>query len=150
MNQPMAVVGALAAISFLGACYSYRPVDTVSPNPGTRISLTLTPEGVAALALQLGPQATYVEGDLLRADSTGLLLAVRRVEDPRRTGTEWKGEQVTIPREAIASARERRFSIGATAIASGLAVGGVIGAYAAFGTSGSASGAAIPGPVPHQ
>lgn len=147
MNQRMA---ALAAMWLLGACYSYRPVDTVSPKPGMRIQLTLTRESVTGLALQLGPEATYVEGDLLRADSTALLLAVRRVENPRHMGTEWKGEQVTIPREAIASVSERHFSIGATAIASGLAVGGMIGAYAAFGTSGSADGTAVPLPVPHQ
>ena len=148
MNQRMA---ALAAMWLLGACYSYRPVDTVSPKPGTRIALTLARESVlTGLAQQLGPEATYVEGDLLRADSTALLLAVRRVEDPRHLGTEWKGEQVTIPREAIASVSERHLSIGATAIAGGLAVGGMIGAYAAFGTSGSADGVAFPLPVPHQ
>lgn len=150
MTGRMAAVAALVSISLLGACYTYRPVDTVSPTPGKRIALTLTPEGVKVFTLQLGPQATYVEGDVLQADSTAVRLALRRVEDSRRTGTKWNGEEVTIPREAIASVSERRLSIGATAIASGLAVGGVLGAYAAFGTSGGADGVAIPGPIPHQ
>jgi hypothetical protein len=150
MKQRMAAVAALVVMSLLGACYSYRPVDTVSPTPGKRIALTLTPEGVRRLAVQLGPQATYVEGDLLEADSTAVRLALRRVEDSRHTGTRWNGEEVTISREAIASVSERRLSVGATAIASGLAVGGIIGAYAAFGTSGGADGVAIPGPIPHQ
>ena len=150
MKERMAAVAALVAMSLLGACYSYQPVNTVSPKPGTRIALTLTPLGMGVLAEQLGPQAAYVEGDLLEADSTALRLAVRRVEDSRHTGTEWKGEQVAIPRELIASASERHLSIGQTAIASGLMVGGVLGAYAAFGTSGSADGVAIPGPIPHQ
>ena len=150
MKRPMAVVAALVAMSLLGACYSYRAIDTVTPQPGKRIALTLTSEGVALLTLQLGPQVNYVEGDLLEADSTGVRLALRRVEDSRRMGTRWNGEQVTIPREGIASVRERRFSIGATAIASGLGVGAVLGAYAAFGTSGQADGVAIPGPIPHQ
>jgi hypothetical protein len=150
MNGRMAAVAALVAMSLLGACYSYRPVDTVSPMPGKRIALTLTPEGVKLLALQLGPQATYVEGDLLEADSAAVRLALRRVEDSRRTGTKWNGEQVTVPREVIATVTERHLSIGATAIASGLAVGGVIGAYAAFGTSGGGNGAAIPPANPRQ
>jgi hypothetical protein len=143
----------LAATLLLGACYSYTtagPVETVSPKIGTRIALTLTPGGVAVLAGQLGPQATYVEGEVLETDSTALRLTVRRVEDSRRIGTEWKGEQVTVPREAIASVTERRLSIGATAILSGLAVGGVIGAYAAFGTEGGADGVAIPPQGPRQ
>ena len=150
MKQRMAGVAALVAMSLLGGCYSYRPVDALSPMPGKRIALTLTPAGVRLLAVQLGPQATYVEGDLLEADSTAVRLALRRVEDSRHTGTNWNGEQVAIPREVIASVSERRLSIGATAIASGLAVGGILGAYAAFGTAGSADGVAIPGPIPHQ
>lgn len=142
-------IPALAAIWLLGGCYSFKatgPVDTVSPKPGTRVAVTLTQQGVAELGSELGPQATYVEGDLLEADSMGLRLAVRRVEDARRTGTDWKGEQVTLPRQAIASVSERHLSIGATALLSGLAVGGVIGAYATFGTEGGSKGVAIPGP----
>jgi hypothetical protein len=150
MKQRMVAVTALVAMSLLGACYSYRPVNTVSPTPGKRIALTLTPEGVRGFALELGPQATYVEGDLLGADSTAVRLALRRVEDSRHTGTKWNGEEVTFPREAIANVSERSLSIGATAIASGLVVGSVLGAYAAFGTSGGANGVAIPPPISHQ
>lgn len=145
-------IAALASLGLLGACYSYRavPVDSVSPKPGTRVSLTLTQAAVAEYGMRLGPQATYVEGDLLQTDSTGLRLAIRRVEDARRTGTDWTGEQVTFPREAIASMSERRLSVGATAIIGGLAVGGVLGAYAAFGTEGGTAGAAIPIGNPSQ
>jgi hypothetical protein len=143
----------LAATVLLGGCYTYTatgPVNTVSPKIGTRVALTLTPAGMAVLGGQLGPQASYVEGDVLESDSTTLRLNVRRVEDSRRIGTEWKGEQVTVPREAIASVTERRLSIGATAILGGLGVAGVIGAYAAFGTEGGTDGAAIPPQGPRQ
>ena len=150
MNGRMAAMAALVAVSLLGACYSYQTVDTVAPQPGKRIALTITPEGVKMLTLQLGPQITTVEGDLLEADSTAIRLALRRVENSQRLGTKWNGEQVTIPREVIERVSQRRLSIGATAIASGLAVGGVLGAYAAFGTSGQADGVAFPGPIPHQ
>ncbi len=146
-------IAALAALSLLGACYSYRPagpVETVSLKPGTRVNLVLTQQAVADFGTRLGPQATYVEGNVIGADSAGLHLAVIRVEDARRTGTEWKGEQVAFPREAIASVSERRLSIGATAILGGLAVGGVLGAYAAFGTEGTADGVAIPLSNPTQ
>ena len=150
MMRRMAAVAVPVAMSLLAACYSYRPVDPVAPKPGTRLALTLTPQGVKLLTLQLGPQVASVEGDLLEADSTAIRLALRRAEDSRRVGTKWNGEEVTIPRDVIEKISERHLSIGATAIASGLAVGGMLGAYAAFGTSGEAGGAAIPGPIPHQ
>jgi hypothetical protein len=150
MMRRMAAVAVPVGMWLLAACYSYRPVDAVAPKPGKRIALTLTPAGVKMLTLQLGPQVTSVEGDLLEADSTAIRLALRRVENSQRLGTKWNGEQVTIPREVIEKVSERRLSIGATAIASGLAVGGVLGAYAAFGTSGQANGVAVPGPIPHQ
>lgn len=150
MNTRLALLTALLLFS---ACYSYRPVgsvDTVSLKPGTRVSLTLTETGVAEYSTQLGPQATYIEGDLLEADTAGLRLAIRRVEDARRTGIDWKGEQVMFPRNAIARVSQRRLSVGATALVGGLAVGGMIGAYAAFGTEGSANGIALPPGNPSQ
>jgi hypothetical protein len=143
----------VAAATLLGACYTHTnagPVNTASPKLGTRVTLQLTPQGVATFSGQLGPQVTYVEGDILESDTAALRLTVRRVEDSRHISTGWKGEQVTVPREAIATITERRLSVGATAIMGALAVGGVLGAYAAFGTTGGTDGVAIPPPGPRQ
>jgi hypothetical protein len=110
------------------------------------VNLTLTERAVAEYGTRLGPQATYIEGNVIDVDSAGMRLAILRVEDARRTGTDWKGEEVTFPREAIARVTERKLSVGATAIMSGLAVGSVVGAYLAFDLEGSADGVAIPPP----
>jgi hypothetical protein len=150
MRQSIVAMAAWLAVSLLSGCYSYQPIETVAPQPGKRIVLTLTPHGMRWVTLQLGPQVSRVEGDLLEADSAAVRLALRRVEDSRQSATSWNGEQVTIPREEIAGITERRLSVGATAIAGGLALGGVLGIYAAFGTSGSADGVAIPGTGPRQ
>ncbi len=147
-------IRALAAVGLLGACYSYTaagPAESVTPKLGQRVLVTLTREAVVMLSVKLGPQATYIEGDVLAADSAGLRLAVRRVEDARRIGTDWIGEQVTLPREAIARVTERHFSVGATALLGGLALGGIIGAYAAFGPSGEVGGGGgVQSPNPTQ
>jgi hypothetical protein len=137
---------ALLVAVLTGACYSYQPVQGVTPKPGTRVNLTLTERAVAEYGTRLGPQATYIEGNVIDVDSAGMRLAILRVEDARRTGTDWKGEEVTFPREAIARVTERKLSVGATAIMSGLAVGSVVGAYLAFDLEGSADGVAIPPP----
>lgn len=140
----------LAALALTTGCYSYQPVRGVMPSPGTRVNLTLTESAVAEYSNRLGPQATYVEGTVVEADSAGVKLAIVRVEDARRTGTDWKGEQVTFPRETIARMTERKLSVGATALMGGLAVGSVVGAYLAFDLEGSASGVAIPPPQGNQ
>ena len=137
-------VSAFLAVLLTSACYSYQPVQDVAPKPGTRVNLTLTDRAVAEYSTRLGPQATYIEGNVIDVDSAGMRLAIVRVEDSRRTGTDWKGEQVMFPRDAIARVTERRLSVGATAIISGLAVGSVVGAYLAFDLEGKADGVAIP------
>ena len=100
----------------LSGCYSYVPVAVSGPPPGTRANLVLTDEGTVEMARQVGPSTRAIEGDVLSANGEGLLLAVRRLE--RRDGIEefWKGEQVTVPRGAVATFTERKLSRSRTAL----------------------------------
>ena len=142
----------LLGLALLAGCYTYRtagPVDTTAPDAGTRIEVSLTQQGAVSLAAQLGPGVQSVEGNLLGTDETGLSLAVWEVEDARRARSDWKGEQVTIPREAIAAVRRRIFSAGATGLLGGLLAGGALAAYEVFKGSGSVAGVG-PGSGPGQ
>jgi len=137
----------LAAVWLMTGCYSYRqagPADAVAPATGSHIQVRLTQEGALGLAQQIGPQAVTVEGDVINADADSLRLAVRGVEDARHITTEWKGEQVAIPRAAIASVGQRRLSVGATALLGGLAAGSVIAAAEVFSGGGASTGAGNP------
>jgi hypothetical protein len=128
------------ALAALSSCYSYRPagsVESVAPVAGQRVSLRLTDQGTAELVGQLGGGISSVEGEIVGADADRLEVAVASTEDVRRMTADWKGERVVIPRHAIASVRERRFSPGATGLAGALVVGGLAGAYALFGGDGS-------------
>lgn len=143
----------LAAIALVSGCYSYRqagPADAVAPATGNHIQVRLTQQGAVSLAPQIGPQAVMVDGDVLSATPDSLTLAVRSVEDARHITTDWKGEQVTIPRDAIASMGERRLAVGATALIGGLAVGSVIAAAELFSGSGASSQTVTPPTVGHQ
>ena len=134
--------------SLLGGCYTYRPLGSVEvamPPPGDRVEARLTTAGSAMLASQVGPDVLLLEGHVVSADSAGLTLAVTRSETARRIGTEWRGEHVTLPRADVASLRERKLSVGATALFGGLAGGGLVGIAALLGTGG-ASGTAGRGP----
>jgi hypothetical protein len=133
-------------------CYTYRPlgsVDAVMPAPGTQVEARLTTAGAAALANQVGPDVLLLDGTLIAADSNGLTLKMTRSESARHISSEWRGEQVTVPRDDIASVGQRKLSVGATALLGGLAGGGVVAAAALLG-SGTASGVASPPTSPHQ
>jgi hypothetical protein len=143
----------LAAISLVTACYSYQhdePVDAVAPATGSHIQVRLTQQGAEALAQQIGPQAVTLDGDVVTADADSMRLALSSVEDARHITTSWKGEQVTVPRDAIASVGRRKLAVGPTALLGGLAAGGVVAAAAIFSGSGESSGAVQPPTSGHQ
>jgi len=143
---------AALGLGLLAACYSYStpgPVDSATPAPGARIEVSLTQQGATTLGAELGPSVQTVEGDLLEASPAGFALAVWEVEDTRRVRSDWKGERVTIPRDAVARVRTRRFSPGATGLLGGLLAGGVFAAYEAFKGTGGSVGAG-PGSGPGQ
>ena len=130
----------LIATALLTGCYSYQsagPVDSVAPLAGRRVTLRLTDQGTAELVGQLGGGISSVDGEIIGANADQLEVAVASTEDTRRITADWKGERVVIPRHAVSSIRERRFSAGATGLAGALVVGGLAGAYALFGGDGS-------------
>jgi len=134
---------ALSFASLLAACYSYRPVTpvgTASPETGKRVELQLTDEGGRGMVSQLGPDAQTVDGDIVRSDSSSITVAVWQVEDTHNSQTHWRGEQVVVPRGAIATLRERNLSVAGTSVIGGLIAGGALVAYEAFKGSGELQG----------
>ena len=78
----------------------------------------------------------HVEGEVLRVDSTTIELAVLQVEGVRGWQSDWNGERVAIPREAVAGLQQRRFSLGGTGFVGGVVVGGVYAIYHLLGGPG--------------
>jgi hypothetical protein len=133
-------IWALLMSTTVTGCYQYRyagPVESVEPMAGRRVTLRLTDQGTANLAGQVGGGIVAIEGEIVGADEDQLEVAITSTEDTRRNTADWKGERVSVPRHAVASVRERRFSAGATGLAGALFVGGIAGAYALFGGEGS-------------
>jgi hypothetical protein len=124
----------------LNGCYTYRPLDTAQPSPGTRVSAELTDDGAHELSGQLGPQVEHVEGDVLAVDSNGVQLAVRQIETTRGYQVDWKGEKVIIPRAAVSGWQQHRLSVGGTSFMGGLLVGALYGMYQLLGGEGGIEG----------
>lgn len=123
------------ALTLMG-CYTYRPLSTPEPEQGTRVSAQLTGQGSIDLTSQIGPDVLHVEGDVVAADSSGLDLVVREVESFRGIRSDWQGEQVRIPREAVAGMQERRLSIGGTGVMGGVMAAGLYAIYRVLGGPG--------------
>jgi hypothetical protein len=109
----------LLSTAFLGACYTYQPLETTVPVPGQRVSAQLTDEGSRDLTAEIGPEILHVEGDVVQADSAGVDLDVQEIESYRGIRSDWHGEHVRLPRLAVAGMQQRRLSIGGTAVMTG-------------------------------
>jgi hypothetical protein len=124
-----------AAVS-LAACYTYRPLSTQAPEPGARISAQLTGQGSQDLAGQIGPDVLHVEGEVVESDSSGLNLVVREIESYRGIRSDWHGEHVRLPRDAVAGMQERKLSAGGTGLMGGAIAAGLYAIYTVLGGPG--------------
>jgi hypothetical protein len=124
----------------LAGCYTYRPLPDPLPAAGTRVAVTLTDAGSDTLAARIGPRVERVSGDVLRADTAGLTLAVREVEDVRGIGQDWQGEPVVVPRRFVRDIEQRNMSVGGTGLLGGAIAAGLVAATVAIGGAGDVEG----------
>lgn len=92
------------------ACYQHVPVDRPVPAPRTRVSAQLTDRGSLDLAPRIGNMIDRVEGSVVEASDSTLVLAMSAAIDRRGITTSWTGETVELRRDQIASLRERKLS----------------------------------------
>lgn len=135
MNQCLCAGGLL----LLGGCYTYGTPRGPAPAAGTHVSLRLSADATRNFALQLGPAVSYVEGVVLADDSSGLQLAVTKVQGRSGPETPWTGERFSFPHDTYLSLQVRHLSLPGTVLVGGLAVGAVVAMSQAFGTGGTAN-----------
>jgi hypothetical protein len=123
----------IALTAVLSACYTYRPLTDPTPSAGQRVSAQLTTEGSRELTGEIGPEVLHVEGNVIQADSSGLDLDVLEIESYRGIRSDWHGERVRLPREAVAGMQQRRLSIGGTGLMGGALTAGLYLMYRVLG-----------------
>jgi hypothetical protein len=120
----------------LAGCYTYRPLNTPRPLPGDRVSAQLTTDGSRDLTSQIGPEVLHLEGNVVEADSAGIDLEVQEIESYRGIRSDWHGEHVRVPLQAVAGMQQRRMSIGGTTLMGGIMAAGLYAAYRLLGGAG--------------
>ena len=135
-------------VPLIAGCYTYHPAPRVAPPPGERVRLTLTDSGTAMLAAQLGPSTEALSGQLVLDSAGAYIVAVRSTRHRNGIESDWRGEQVSVPRPLVGQLEERRFSRTKTVLMTvGLAVGAFV-VREAFWGPGKVFGGAPPGGGP--
>jgi hypothetical protein len=143
----MRIEMAIAAACLTAGCYNYSPLTQPTPEPGASVSVTLTDAGSVDLARYLGPSVFVVRGRYVGDAEQGVLMSVSSVELVRGDQVDWKGEQVTLPKSAIASVQVRQLSKRRSVLLVGVGITGLVATTAAFGlVGGASSGSTVGGP----
>jgi hypothetical protein len=122
----------MAAVPVLVAgtgCYEYNTTSVGHVQPGERVHLVLSPSGSTALASAIGPNATTIDGRILREDANQLTLAVTQIE--RSVGPEefMRDEAIIVPTQHAVSITVRRLDRPRTFLTVGALVASVFLAH---------------------
>jgi hypothetical protein len=104
-------------------CYTTQPIAGQSTALGSTLVLTINDAGRAALAGQMAPAVSEIEGRLVERDSSAYLLAVAQIHLYGGGDQVWSGERVRIKSEYVSAVGEKKFSKVKTGLISAAAVG---------------------------
>jgi len=107
---------ALVCLGLLSGCFTYTPLVGLRPQPGQRVTFTISDQGRLALAQQVGSGVTSLEGTMV-ADGDGTYLVNVYEVKAIAGNSHWTGERVTVRAEHVTGMSIRRFSKGRTALA---------------------------------
>jgi len=99
----------------LAGCYTYRVLPT-NPAPQTRVTMQLSDVGRVGSATTIGAETQSLDGRVIATNDTAYRLAVSSVKPLRGPRVRWTGEEVTLRRDYVAIAQERRLHKGRTAL----------------------------------
>jgi hypothetical protein len=116
---------ALSGLALAG-CYTYTPLATLDPVPGTHMALVLSDQGRVGMGPSIGHGVARLDGALVRSSDTAYVLAVSDVLGINGGRTPWAGETVQVQRAYVANSLERRFSRGRTFLVAGGAAVAVV------------------------
>ncbi len=102
-------LGLLCTVHFATACYRVIPISGAEGlRAGSRVELSLTPQGSVDMTASVGPRVERLIGELVEARPDTVVIALLRTEQANGTDNPWQRQQVRVPRNAVATFGERR------------------------------------------
>ena len=133
MRISSALGRALLLILLMASCYRFSPIEGAAPERSQHVRLALTDEGSVRMAPLIGPRISAIDGRVLEAADTAIVLAVESVVGQAGRTMAWSQERLSVPRNAVASIRTRTLDRKRTWIMAGLTVIGAIALGDVFG-----------------
>lgn len=109
-----------------GGCYTYTPLATPDPVPGTRVSLVLSDQGRVGMGPRIGQGVARVDGAIVGASDTAYVLSVSHILGINGNRNPWAGETVQVQRAYVANSLQRQFSRSRSFIVAGGAAAAVV------------------------
>lgn len=124
IRRPRSAPLLLVLLLALAGCYTYQPVGGVVPAPGERIRLDLSDEGSARISRRIGYPIQRLEGRVIEAEPSSLLLGVSwggiyagtPFEDRRDTLSFRESDYFRLERRRLNVARTGAFGLGVVAV----------------------------------
>ena len=138
---------ALSAV-LLVVCGCQRYVELGNSPADTRgdVRLTVSDETASVQYGAIGSNVRQVEGKVISANDSAVIVAVTSVQRRTGFGESWNGESVSIPRRSIVMLEGRQISFSRTLATVGAVVAGSFAARGAMaGGEGTAGGVKKPG-----
>jgi hypothetical protein len=111
----------VAILPLLGGCFSYTAAVTDRPVPAHVVELTLNDRGRIAMESHIGTDVLTIEGAVASVADSSFVMNVQRLTTIGGSFQSWAGEPVTFRLEYVRGIRERKFSVGRTALLVGSA-----------------------------
>ena len=113
----------VAMTTLTSGCYRYAPIGDATPEAGAEVRLALGSGATPELLRVLGDRTEAVEGRVTGTSESGYTVSVSGTRKQGETATtSWAGEQVLIPRAAVAGVQRRTLDKKRTFGIAGLAI----------------------------
>ena len=122
------------------ACYRYAPINPQAPTQGTEVRVRLTDAGAVTLAPYIGNRIELVDGRIASVVDTAVTVSVTATTDRLGVETPWRGEAVSIPRNAFYELQARALDRKKSFVVGGIAAGLVAVVGIGFSVTGNGGG----------
>jgi hypothetical protein len=129
----------------MSACTSYTPLRMADMSPGYNVRVSLSDDGAVDLAPKIGARARQLEGTLMQASDSTIVMSVRRVVREGGGDDTYNDIPISLSSRDVESVERSRTSVSRSVLTAGAIVGtALLAARGAGDVSGGKNGGKQP------